>query len=283
MTLASSKKKQLGQASRLRAQSAETARSRSALPSVVTERRRDLSRHTSARAISSPNGQHPIALIDMTLPQLAEAYNGLDRLEKQYENMSGICATLKGMVLVEAKTKPENKGKFMNWVKENFASAGHRTATRYMRLAEAFMKGLDSTVQFDTLTRDLAASVEALREFQLDLSHPVVSKVAEWVNGRGSYQLMLDFPGERGGDTSSHRGKKLLNKSPDEIARESAQIYCLPLQQKLFDVIQGKEHLLWLPVQAGPEEASLSIIRRELEELLDLVRQVIKRNQRARA
>lgn len=121
--------------------------------------------------------------------------------------MSGICATLKGLVLIEAKAKPANKGRFMAWVKENFSNGVHRTATRYMRLAEAFVGELDSTVQFQTLTRDLASSMEALRERQLDLQHPVVARVAQWVKGRGAYQLMLDFPGARGGDTSGSRKK----------------------------------------------------------------------------
>lgn len=153
----------------------------------------------------SPNESKPVSLVNLTLPQLAEAYNGLDRLEKEYENMSGICATLKGLVLIEAKLKPELKGRFKQWVIDSFPKS-YKTATRYMRLAEAFGKS-DSTGTFQTLTRDLASSVAALRQFQLDLSHPVVAKVADWVNGRGSYQLMLDFPGGRGGDTSGSRKK----------------------------------------------------------------------------
>jgi hypothetical protein len=157
----------------------------------------------------------PVALVDLTLPQLAEAYDGLSRLEKEYENMSGICATLKGLVLIECKTKPELKRHFKKWVIETFPKS-YKTATRYMRLAEAFGKS-DSTGTFQTLTRDLAASVEALKEFQLDLSHPAVAAVAKWVNGRGAYQLMLDFPGERGGDTSKSRAKKLSAEEKHEL------------------------------------------------------------------
>ena len=157
----------------------------------------------------------PIALVDLSLPQLAEAYDGLDRLEKEYENMSGICATLKGLVLLEAKTKPELKGRFKQWVIDSFPKS-YKTATRYMRLAEAFGKS-DSTGTFQTLTRDLASSVEALRQFQLDLSHPVVARIAQWVDGRGAYQLMLDFVGSRGGDTSAHRKKLSLDEQHEKF------------------------------------------------------------------
>lgn len=145
-----------------------------------------------------------VALADMTVPQLTEACLGLERLEKEYENMSGICATLKGLVLITAKAKLGH-GNYRPWLQQHFPK-GVKTAERYVRLAKEFGKS-DSTVAFDTLTRDLAESVAALREFQLDLKHPVVAKVAQWVNGRGAYQLMLDFPGDRGGDTSSSRKK----------------------------------------------------------------------------
>ncbi len=157
--------------------------------------------------------QHPIvrenlsngavALVDMSVGQLADAFNGLSRLEKEYENMSGICATLKGLILIEAKVKLGH-GNYRNWLKENFPKSA-KTAERYKRLAEAFGKS-DSTVAFKALTQGLTESLQALRARSLDLSHPVVAKIAQWVAGRGAYQLMLDFPGDRGGDTSgSHK------------------------------------------------------------------------------
>src|SRR5581483_11038232 len=102
----------------------------------------------------------------------------------------------------------------------------HRTASSYMRLAEAFMGKLESTVQFETLTHDLAASLTRLREFQLDLSHPVVSKVAEWVKGRGAYQLMLDFPGSRGGDTSWSRKKLTPAEAEKEFLENAKREFC---------------------------------------------------------
>jgi hypothetical protein len=132
----------------------------------------------------------PIALKDLSVPQLTEAFGGLDRLEKGYDNMSGICATLKGLVLIEVKVKLDH-GKYEAWLKENF-TGGKTTAWKYMGLGKAFAKSSPRGT-FETLTRDLASSVEALKEFQLDLSHPVVALISKWAAGRSAYQLMLDF------------------------------------------------------------------------------------------
>ena len=238
------------------AQSAETARSRAVFAPAVVEQQEDLSRHSSARALSR-NGSSPVALVDLTLPQLAEAAHGLERLEREYENMSGICATLKGLVLVEAK-KRLGHGKFMPWVKENFVA--HRTATAYMRLAQAFMGKLASTCQFKTLTKDLAASLTRLRDFQLDLSHPVVSEVAKWVKGRGSYQLMLDFAGSAGGDTSWSR-KKL---SPEEERKQAIE-RCRETSVETFNGVYGLlQNERW---QFGLTDAELQIAADAMREL----------------
>src|SRR4051812_2052417 len=67
----------------------------------------------------SRNGQRPAALSDLTPPQLAEAAHGLDRLMAEYDNLSGICATLKGGVLREAKRRLGH-GNYRPWLKANF-------------------------------------------------------------------------------------------------------------------------------------------------------------------
>lgn len=139
---------------------------------------------------------------------MAEAIAGLDRLEAQYENMSGICATLKGLVLIEAKRKL-GRGDWTPWMKKNLGAKKARTAQRYMQLGKAFAEKNDSTVVFDLLRNDLAKNLDTLRQTQLDLKHPVVAQVAKWVEGKGAYQLMLEFgSSSRGGKTYDRGGEK---------------------------------------------------------------------------
>lgn len=173
-----------------------------------------------------------VALSEMSVPQLAEAAHGLDRLEHEYENMSGICATLKGGVFAEVKAKLPH-GEYRPWLAKNFPKSA-KTAERYKRLWDAFSKS-DSTVAFAALTHDLAASVAALKQFQLDLSHPVVAKVAEWVAGRGAYQLMLDFPGENKGGAA---GRKKLTP-----AEQHAQ-FLEDAKNDFANIIQGLDGLV---------------------------------------
>jgi hypothetical protein len=194
----------------------KTLPSRDRLSNPVEKGRERIDPKNIATREFSRNGA--VALVDMTLPQLAEACDGLSRLEKEYENMSGICATLKGLVLIECKTKPELKGQFKSWVTKTFPKS-YKSATRYMRLAEAFGRS-DSTVTFQVLTQGLADSLEILRKQQLDLSHPIVARVAQWVNGRGAYQLMLDFPGQRGGARERKPPGDYDPNSPAEEARD---------------------------------------------------------------
>lgn len=191
----------------------------------------------------------PVALADLSLPELAEAYGGLDRLEREYENMSGICAVLKGCVLLEVK--PKTNRQFKSWVKTHFPKS-YRTAARYMRLAEEFGKSA-SAVTFQTLTRDLASSVEALREFQLDLSHPMVGKVAKWVKGRGSYQLMLDLGAcSRGGDNAprDENGKRTSKRR-----RAKAEIEREEFEEEAFESCRDTAKALTALLKVeGPEE-----------------------------
>jgi hypothetical protein len=234
--------------------------------------------HSSARVLSveaTPSSHPPVALVDLTVPQLAEACQMLDQCQERYDKLSGICATMRGLVLTEAKRKLGH-GKFLPWVAENFKKT-KKTAAQDMRVAEEFCKS-NPRVTFETLGRDLASTILELEQANIDLRHPLVREVAIWVGDRTRYQLLLDFPGSRGGDTSAHRSKKLLNKSPDEIKHEEAQIFYFPLQQQLFELLQPKikQRLLHLPLEAPPQEASLFVLHGELEELLDLVKEAMK-------
>jgi hypothetical protein len=192
-----------------------------------------------------------IGLHDMNIAQMGAAIVGLRNLEQKHENLSGICAVLIGIVLHEAKQRLGH-GKFMPFVKENFEKS-HRSANGYMRLGRACLESkLESTFQFadngravrlksgkafELLTKDLATSLRELEKFQLDLKHPIVSNVARWVNGRGSYQLMLDYPAELGG----RRERKLkltpaqLRAQNEKDAIEGYETICRSLDRFLKD------------------------------------------------
>jgi hypothetical protein len=175
---------------------------------------------------NSLNGADPVALValvDLTVPQLAEAFRGLDQVQQHHERLSGICAIMKGLVLCEAKAKIEHGG-FMAWVQENFPRS-HKTANQYKRLAEEFGR-LHPKVQFENLRSDLLATLERLEGFQLDLQHPLVREIADWVKGRSAYQLLLELePGKIGGDTSKFPRK--TKPTLDELHAETLEAWSL--------------------------------------------------------
>lgn len=171
-----------------------------------------------------------IGLADMSTPQKGAAITGLLNLESKHENLSGICAALIGIVLLEVKRDLPH-GSFKGFLKKHFSKT-KRSAQRYMRLGRYCLESKsDSTVAFAPsgkkassaialLTQDLATSLKELELFQLDLSHPVVSYVAQWVNGRGSYQLMLDYPSETGGH---HPRKGAQLSAAEKLAAEKEE------------------------------------------------------------
>lgn len=154
-----------------------------------------------------------LPLADMNIPQLTQAQAALGDAQQRYDRLSGICAVLRGLVLTEIKHKLPH-GKFMNWVDDSFGKT-HREATRCMRLAEDFTARiaskktpegkLDTRVHFEAqqlLLGDLAANLAAIEDAKLDMSNPVVSTVAAYVDGRSYRQMLLDLGSPRlGGDT----------------------------------------------------------------------------------
>ena len=174
-----------------------------------------LVKHTS----KSPVAEGGIALKDLTLPQLGEAFFDLDAAEQKYTKMSGVCLTLKGLVLIEVKHRLGH-GKYTPWLKDNFPKSA-RSAQRAVKVANAFLGKSDTTVAFGILTKDLQKSLLEIQARELDLANPAVLKVVEWVNDRSAYQLMLELEDEetkrRGGANNPEPGKK---KSPAEVLGE---------------------------------------------------------------
>lgn len=127
-----------------------------------------------------------VALEAMTVAQLGEAFAGLEKAQGQYESLSGMCATLSGIVLQEVKKKV-GRGNFQSWLKEHFAKS-QKTACLYVRLAEQFAKA-DPRVSFQQLSLALLDGAQSLDGQSLDFSHPLVARVAKWTKGRTFYQL----------------------------------------------------------------------------------------------
>lgn len=160
-----------------------------------------------------------VALINMNVGQLADACRMLDACQERYDKLSGICATMRGLVLLEAKRKLEH-GKFLPWLSLNFKK--HRTtAAEDMRIAREFAK-CSPTLHFESLGRDLAQTVAELEDAQIDLKHPFVREVAVWVEDRSRAQLLFDFPASPGGHHYDHRlkGRGHTTLTPKEQARE---------------------------------------------------------------
>ena len=55
-----------------------------------------------------------LGLAEMSEAQLAETFTKLDATREHYDNLSGICATLQGLVLIEVKEKVGH-GKYQLW------------------------------------------------------------------------------------------------------------------------------------------------------------------------
>ncbi|HWM26575.1 MAG TPA: hypothetical protein VNP98_17290 [Chthoniobacterales bacterium] len=200
----------------------------------------------------------PIALVDLSIPQLEQTHDQLLNLEQLHNNMSGSCAVLRGLVLGELKHKLKH-GEFIPWVKAHYKKS-YRSATVYMRLARRFVTESKSAeaLPICALLQDMATTLGQIEEAKLDLRHPVVAKVVSWVKGRSAHQLLLDFPSERGGDNTPRdgSGKRIANRrrTKAEIAREE-------FEEEAFEACRDTAKALraMLTVE-GPEEESAWVV-----------------------
>jgi hypothetical protein len=139
------------------------------------------------------DGKAPVAaaprhqlLSEMNGHELGTMAKALDTARGQYESLSGMCATLAGLVCIEAKEKLPH-GEYLPWLK-SYLGKGRTTAFEYVGVAKAFLK-CSPKGTFDQMTLALMDSAKAVSAQALDLSHPVVSAVSEWTKGRTFYQL----------------------------------------------------------------------------------------------
>jgi hypothetical protein len=140
-------------------------------------------------------------LAQMSVAELTETARMLDLYQEKIEGMSGIVATMRGLVFIVAKERLGH-GKFLPWLAEHFKKT-RKTSAEDMRVAREFVK-CSSEVTFGDLASALA---DKSREPELDLSNPLVSEVAKWVKGRPRIQLLLEFPASKGGARYGSRKK----------------------------------------------------------------------------
>lgn len=188
-------------------------------------------------------------LAEMNPEQLAAASRSLLAAEERYDRMSGICATLNGLVLLEARRKIAH-GNWIEWV-ESVAGCSRMHANRKLRIAESFLANLSKSkcnprVTFETATQllleDFTAMLGAEAASPIDESNPVFAAVAAYVDGR-SYRALADaLPiGRRGG----WQGGKKSEKPPEqpmtpEQMRGLLRAQCESLGKQLAFVF--KEH-----------------------------------------
>lgn len=182
-------------------------------------------------------------LAEMNPEQLASASKSLLAAEERYDRMSGICATLNGLVLLEAKRQIAH-GNFIGWVEEATGQS-RQHANRKMRIAESFMASLSKSkcnprVTFENaeqmLLDNFAEMLSADAASPMDESNPVFAAVAQYVDGR-SYRALADsLPQPRrqiGGDTTPKNG----SVRPRADKADQAQAHFHGLQELLFRCI----------------------------------------------
>jgi hypothetical protein len=180
-----------------------------------------------AKVESSP----PIALADLTVPQLAESFAMLGQLASEHDNSHTIARLLQGFVLSEIKRKLPH-GEFGKWIKKNFPKS-QDAAGRYMLASRDFAEKLSDPkfrkraefgpkTAVDLLRSDLKATLERLDKVRLDLAHPLVRAAAVYAKGRSFNQILLELGETRGGDNTprDESGNRLANRRRTKVEIE---------------------------------------------------------------
>jgi uncharacterized Zn finger protein (UPF0148 family) len=216
---------------------------------------------TLADLDAMPAPGRAVLLSDMSIEALSDAFVGLEKAQGQFESLSGTCATLAGLVLLEAKERVGH-GNFQPWLKKQFPK-DYRSAQRYMQLGKAFRK-YDTSVAFEQLALPLLGEGDSQLSHTLDFNNPLVGAVAKWTRGRSFYQLRQEELTQGGnqhpkcphceGDLASkdqefcpHCGKATgqQEKTPDELKAEILETTRQWAHGQLNDTsVQGKRYRL---------------------------------------
>jgi hypothetical protein len=183
------------------------------------------------------------ALSDMTPDQLGLAVGGLNTARAQYDNLSGSCATLAGLVCMEAKKRLKH-GEYLPWLKKHLGKS-RVMASQYTVVAKQFMK-CKPRFTFEQMTLALMDGAQSMSGQGLDLTHPMVSAVAEWTAGRTFYQLREEFGSKaRNGGAQTKKTDTSEPTKPDgwSDAQWERYLALAPEAQQAVD--------LWSPLLRG--------------------------------
>jgi hypothetical protein len=182
---------------------------------------------TTAPATPLATAQH---LADLSPDELANASRSLQEAEERYDRMSGICATLNGLVLLEAKRRLDH-GHFTPWLKKNFPKS-HQIATTRMRIANDFLGKMKPQFHFEAeqlLFTDFARLLEAEKESPLATDSPIVDAVAKFVDGRSFSQLRdalpMHMPGGKTYERDGNKGRRIT--ATPEAALRALRTLCI--------------------------------------------------------
>jgi hypothetical protein len=187
-------------------------------------------------------------LAGCTIPQLETIHDKLARLEGLHDKMSGACATMRGLVLLEVKAKLEH-GQFKPWIAERFGKS-YRRAAEYMRLAKQFTEDMRAGAArgksgksaelrtFELIAQNASGLLTEIEAGALDLENPAVQAVVQWSEGKSAHQLMLDLPeGTRGGNKYERGGEKGARKTlSPEAAAELLRGLCTGAAEQLHAI-----------------------------------------------
>ena len=211
-------------------------------------------------------------LAEMNPEQLASASKSLLAAEERYDRMSGICATLNGLVLLEARRKIAH-GNFTQWVKD-VTGKSDRDARYRMRIAEQFIESLskrktEACFRFETATQllleDFAAMLGAEAASPMDESNPVFAAVASYVDGR-SYRALADsLPAKLRGGARTPGTANSHHSEPEEDPVKLLADICRNAGKHLACVHKQRAYIALI-------EAELDGLRNHCEAVADAVK-----------
>lgn len=203
-----------------------------------------------------------VTLGEMDPQQLGTMLGGLHGARARFESLSGACATLAGLVCIEAKKRLAHGG-YLPWLQTHLGKS-REMASRYSSVAREFLK-CQPKLTFEQLSLALMDQAQEMGGEALDLTHPMVRAVADWTKGRTFYELQQEYCG-KGGKTYEREDGKGERKglTPDE-AREFLVTVAQNATRELNVVLHEKPYPALLPADLDGLIANCKAVLEEAE------------------